>query len=132
MAGATKSLASKMGKRSRSRGQRGERELRDKIIEIFGLPTRRGTNLTGQQDIEGGIPGVHHEVKRVERLNIYKAMGQAMGDAAEALIPVVFHRKDRAPWMVTFQLDDIIRVADKVRSAVQLGDILKRDEHGTS
>ncbi len=132
MAGATKSLASKMGKRSRSRGQRGERELRDKIIEIFGLPTRRGTNLTGQQDIEGGIPGVHHEVKRVERLNIYKAMGQAMGDADEHLIPVVFHRKDRAPWMVTFQLDDIIRVADKVRSAVQLGDILKRDEHGTS
>ena len=128
MAGATKSLASKMGKRSRSRGQRGERELRDKIIEIFGLPTRRGTNLTGQQDIEGGIPGVHHEVKRVERLNIYKAMGQAMGDADEHLIPVVFHRKDRAPWMVTFQLDDIIRVADKVRSAVQLGDILKRDE----
>ena len=132
MAGATKSLASKMGKRSRSRGQRGERELRDKIIEIFGLPTRRGTNLTGQQDIEGGIPGVHHEVKRVERLNIYKAMGQAMGDADEHLIPVVFHSKDRAPWMVTFQLDDIIRVADKVRSAVQLGDILKRDEHGTS
>ena len=132
MAGATKSLASKMGKRSRSRGQRGERELRDKIIEIFGLPTRRGTNLTGQQDIEGVIPGVHHEVKRVERLNIYKAMGQAMGDADEHLIPVVFHRKDRAPWMVTFQLDDIIRVADKVRSAVQLGDILKRDEHGTS
>ena len=132
MAGATKSLASKMGKRSRSRGQRGERELRDKIIEIFGLPTRRGTNLTGQQDIEGGIPGVHHEVKRVERLNIYKAMGQAMGDADEHLLPVVFHRKDRAPWMVTFQLDDIIRVADKVRSAVQLGDILKRDEHGTS
>ena len=132
MAGATKSLASKMGKRSRSRGQRGERELRDKIIEIFGLPTRRGTNLTGQQDIEGGIPGVHHEVKRVERLNIYKAMGQAMGDADEHLIPGVFHRKDRAPWMVTFQLDDIIRVADKVRSAVQLGDILKRDEHGTS
>ena len=132
MAGATKSLASKMGKRSRSRGQRGERELRDKIIDIFGLPTRRGTNLTGQQDIEGGIPGVHHEVKRVERLNIYKAMGQAMGDADEHLIPVVFHRKDRAPWMVTFQLDDIIRVADKVRSAVQLGDILKRDEHGTS
>tara|TARA_Y100000815_G_C13134278_1_gene421753 strand:- start:296 stop:685 length:390 start_codon:yes stop_codon:yes gene_type:complete len=128
MAGATKSLASKMGKRSRSRGQRGERELRDKIIDIFGLPTRRGTNLTGQQDIEGGIPGVHHEVKRVERLNIYKAMGQAMGDADEHLIPVVFHRKDRAPWMVTFQLDDIIRVADKVRSAVQLGDILKRDE----
>jgi len=132
MAGATKSLASKMGKRSRSRGQRGERELRDKIIDIFGLPTRRGTNLTGQQDIEGGIPGVHHEVKRVERLNIYKAMGQAMGDADEHLIPVVFHRKDRAPWMVTFQLDDIIRVADKVRSAVQLGDILKRDGHGTS
>ena len=132
MAGATKSLASKMGKRSRSRGQRGERELRDKIIEIFGLPTRRGPTLTGQQDIEGGIPGVHHEVKRVERLNIYKAMGQAMGDADEHLIPVVFHRKDRAPWMVTFQLDDIIRVADKVRSAVQLGDILKRDEHGTS
>ena len=70
MAGATKSLASKMGKRSSSRGQRGERELRDKIIESFGLPPRRGTNLTGQQDIEGGIPGVHHEVKRVERLNI--------------------------------------------------------------
>ena len=128
MAGATKSLASKMGKRSRSRGQRGERELRDKIIDIFGLPTRRGTNLTGQQDIEGGIPGVHHEVKRVERLNIYKAMDQARGDADEHLIPVVFSRKDRAPWMVTFQLDDIIRVADKVRSAVQLGDILKRDE----
>lgn len=55
-----------------------------------------------------GLPGVHVEVKRVERLNISQAMAQAVRDAEKFQdgAPTVFHRRNREPWLVTMQLSD--------------------------
>lgn len=59
-----------------------------------------------------GLPGVHIEVKRVERLNITEAMEQAIKDAQRFQdgAPAVFHRRNRHPWLVTMQLRDWINL----------------------
>lgn len=55
-----------------------------------------------------GLPGVHIECKRVERLNISQAMAQAVRDAEKFQDgdPTVFHRRNREGWLVTMQLSD--------------------------
>ena len=55
-----------------------------------------------------GLPGIHVEVKRVEKLNVSEAMRQAERDAERFLdgAPAVFHRRNREPWLVTMRLSD--------------------------
>ena len=78
---------------SREKGKRGEREFAAYCREQ-GYQVRRGQQYNG---IEGedcvGLPGVHIEVKRVERLNIEQAMLQSKTDA-NGKIPIVAHRKN--------------------------------------
>ena len=59
-----------------------------------------------------GLPGVHVEVKRVERLNVPEAMQQAVRDAARFRdgMPALFHRRNRQPWLVTVKLEDFMRM----------------------
>lgn len=68
-----------------------------------------------------GLPGVHVEVKRVERLNISKAMAQAVRDAEKFQdgAPTVFHRRNREPWLVTMQLSDWLGLFKNSRSEKQ-------------
>lgn len=103
--------AQQRGKANRERGKRGEREVAQ-MIRDYGYPARRGAQYcgkTGQADVEG-LPGVHIEVKRVERLNIENAMKQSVSDAREGEVPIVVHRKDRSEWLVTMRFDDYIRM----------------------
>lgn len=93
---------------SRQKGARGERELRDKFREYGFMDARRGQQYcgaNGDADVVG-LPGIHVECKRVERLNIEQALAQSQEDALESEVPAVFHRKDRGKWMVTMDLDD--------------------------
>lgn len=92
---------------SRQKGKRGERELSHKLNEL-GFETRRGQQYcgaNGDADVVG-IPGIHIECKRVENLNIHKAMEQAIADAREGEAPMVFHKRSREPWLVTMRLAD--------------------------
>lgn len=92
---------------SRQKGACGERELSHKLKEL-GFNARRGqqySGANGDADVVG-ISGVHIECKRVEALNISKAMKQAERDAPEGETPMVFHRKNREPWFVTMRLED--------------------------
>lgn len=56
---------------------------------------------TGEASDCVGLPGIHQEVKRVEKLNINDAFKQAVNDANEKDIPMVAHRKNRHQWLVT-------------------------------
>lgn len=97
---------------SRSKGKRGELEL-SKILKEAGFDTRRGQQYcgaNGDADVVG-IPGIHIECKRVEKLNIHDAMDQARSDAREDEVPTVMHRRDRTEWLVTMRLDDWIEMA---------------------
>ena len=92
---------------SRQKGAAGERELAKKLRE-YGYDCRRGQQYcgaNGDADVIG-LPGIHIECKRVERLNIDDAMLQAIRDRREGEFPAVFHRKNNGKWMVTMLLDD--------------------------
>lgn len=94
---------------SRAKGAAGERELAKKLRE-FGVNARRGqqySGANGDADVVG-LEGVHIECKRVEKLNINRAMQQSMDDAREDELPVVMHRKNRQRWLVTMTLDDFM------------------------
>lgn len=94
-----------------SKGSAGERELCAFLAER-GYPAHRNDQRyiggKGNPDIAAeGLERYHIEVKRVERLNVSEAMRQALRDAA-GRVPVVVHRKNREPWLITLKLDDFL------------------------
>lgn len=91
---------------SRQKGARAERELA-KVISSYGYHCRRGQQYcgaNGDADVVG-LPGIHIECKRVERLNLYDAIDQAKRDVLPCELPAVFHRKNNCEWLVTMPLD---------------------------
>ena len=79
---------------SRNKGAAYERELA-KAFRFYGYETRRGQQYcgaNGDADVIG-LPHIHIEAKRVERLNISDAMAQSKADAKDGEFPVVIHRK---------------------------------------
>lgn len=99
---------------SRAKGAAGERELA-KLLRERGYTARRGqqySGANGDADVVG-LPGVHIECKRVERLNVYEAMAQARRDARPGETPVVMHRKNRQPWLVTMDIDDWLKMYER-------------------
>lgn len=100
------------------KGATGERELAS-LLRGYGYDIERGGTCSfGTAPDLVGLPGVHIECKRVERLNINKAMQQSMTDAAkfEDGIPTVFHRQNRADWLVTMRFEDWMRLYKKAGS----------------
>lgn len=95
------------GKSSQRKGADGERELAG-VLREYGYSIGRGGSLSfGEVPDLTGLPGIHIECKRVERLNVPEAMAQATRDAARfGGIPAVFHRRNREPWLVTMRLAD--------------------------
>lgn len=92
---------------SREKGKRGELEVAH-ILKKYGYDARRGQQFSGANgdpDVVG-LPGIHIEVKRVEKLNIDEALEQSIRDAKDEEIPVVMHRKNRTEWKVTMLFDD--------------------------
>lgn len=74
---------------SRQKGAAGEREL-SRILRERGYNTRRGqqySGANGDADVVG-LPGIHIECKRVERLNISEAMNQSIRDAKPGEMPL--------------------------------------------
>ena len=96
---------------SRRKGAAGERDLAN-ILKGYAYDARRGqqySRANGDADVVG-LPGVHIECKRVEALNIDKAMEQAVSDAREGEIPAVFHRKNGKGWKVTLRLEEFMQI----------------------
>ena len=103
---------------SKRKGKEGELELAAELRRLFGVAARRGQQFSG---IEGkdvvGLPGVHVECKRVEKLNINRAVDQAFRDAQEAGdVPIVCHRTSRRPWLVTVRLDDLSALVERIQA----------------
>lgn len=95
---------------SREKGARGERELAARL-RFLGMDARRGqqySGANGDADVIG-LPGIHIECKRVERLNLEKAYDQSKRDAARiGDIPTVMHRKNGGEWLVTMSLEHFL------------------------
>ena len=83
------------------------------ILTAAGFPASRNDQTfiggVGNPDISAeGLEAYHIEVKRVERLNLGAAMEQAEHDAA-GKIPVVVHRRNNRPWLITLKLTDFLK-----------------------
>lgn len=96
---------------SRRKGKGGELELAA-ILREHGYDAHRGQQYRGGGDSPDvtGLPGVHIECKRVERLDLDAAFEQATRDAAPGEVPAVFHRRNGKPWKVTVSLEDFLRL----------------------
>lgn len=100
---------------SRRKGKAGELCL-VRELKKYGYECRRTAQYcgkTGEASDVVGLPGIHIECKRVEKLNIDNAIDQAIRDAKEGEMPTVFHRKNRRPWLVTMKLEDWIKLYDR-------------------
>jgi hypothetical protein len=108
-----KKTAQEIGRASRRKGKSGELELAH-IMQSYGFTDcHRSAQRAGSIESADiiGLPGLHPEVKRVERLNIENAIDQAVRDSnGGSDIPVVFHRKNGRGWLVTLQLDDFMKM----------------------
>ena len=95
-----------MGEKERRKGARGERLLRA-FLEGCGISAKRGFVWMGQSDLVG-IEGIHVECKFVEKLNVRKAMDQAISEAEKRKdgLPTVFWKVSRRPWLTVMRTED--------------------------
>ena len=95
---------------SKQKGKRGELEVAA-ILRNAGFKDARRSQqfagMNGDADVVG-LPGVHLEVKRNERLNIYEAWEQSRSDSKGMEIPWVVHRKNNKPWLCTMGFEEAI------------------------
>ena len=97
---------------SRAKGARAERELANRLKE-HGFSAHRTQQFCGK----AGVSDVectelaHYliECKMVEALNIDKAIDQATRDCGDRT-PIVVHRKNNRPWLVTMYLEDWLKL----------------------
>ena len=102
-----------MGASSKSKGRAGELELATELNRMGYDTVKAGAcSSYGQEADVSGLRGIHCEVKRVEKLNVSKAMKQSIADAEKFHDgrPAVFHRRNREPWLVTMRLSDWARM----------------------
>ena len=102
---------------SREKGKRGEREASQELKRIFpGVQFRRGQQYRGGDDSPDivGMDGVHLEVKRTEKFQLWKALDQAERDRGADDIAVVLHRRNKSPWVAVVALDDLPNLVRKL------------------
>ena len=113
---------------SRRKGAKGERELA-KALREYGYGTRRGQQYcgaNGDADVVG-LPHIHIECKRVEKLNLDNAMSQAISDARADEMPAVFHRKNHSEWLVTSPLKHFIEIYKEYEASINVKDFAETE-----
>ena len=104
---------------SKRKGKVGEAEVA-KILRSHGYDeARRSQQYCGSADSADvvGLPGYHIEVKRAERMELYKWYAQAVRDSSGSEdIPIVVHRKNNADWLVSMSFEDFLRIVKDTTS----------------
>ena len=110
-----------MGRTSREKGKRGEREVAQ-ALRVLGFDARRAQQYAGADgtaDVLTSIDGIHWEVKRYARIASLRFLEQARRDAPEGVVPVVACREDRGPWVVQVDLKDLPDLARRIVAALE-------------
>ena len=112
------------GRSSQRKGAKAERELARELTAVLGVECRKGSSpylpglIAPDVLVPDGVP-IHIEAKRRERFSIPAAMRQATEDAPTGHVPLVAHRPNRHPWMLTVRLSDLPRLARIVARIAQ-------------
>ena len=94
---------------------------------FYGVTAAEPLNFGTIPDLYG-LPGIHIECKRMERLSMTAALQQADRDAQRFQdgLPAVFHKRNREEWRVTMRLSDwmelyrkAVATAGKAREGAQ-------------
>lgn len=108
-----------MGRSQRQKGKRGERLAAKAVSASLGVRARRGVQFKGgadSADIEVEIPGVHWEVKFVERESVRNWMDQAKAECGPG-VPVVLHKRSRGEWLLTLPLERLHEFVQRLEEA---------------
>lgn len=109
-----------MGRMSRQKGKRGEREAAAELGLLLGCTSRRGVQYQGGPDspdvVLDGV-AIHVEAKRVEALNLYAALEQATSDAPQGSVPIVWHRRNNKPSVVIVETSRLVELARVIAKA---------------
>lgn len=113
-----------MGRMSRQKGKRGERDLAAELNRVLGEHTnaKRGVQFQGgpdSPDVALALP-LHIECKRTETLNAYAALAQANADAPAGIPAMVCHRRNGQKWIAIVELDSLPAVAEKIAAHIAI------------
>ena len=118
-----------MGKRSRNKGKRGEREACDVMRPLFPDVRRRAMQSRGGSegaDLDG-TPGWHVEVGVGARVSPLEKLRQAVEDCGPDYwqgiwanpptntVPIALCKRDREGWTVTMRAEDWIALVEQTR-----------------
>ena len=106
---------------SKKKGSRGELEfvhfLKDRGFEDADR-SQQFCGANGDADVIcDSLPVTHHiEVKRVQNLNVEKALQQAESDRRDhSELPIVAHRKNKEQWKVTLRAEAYLQLLKRVK-----------------
>lgn len=98
---------------SRAKGARGEREFIERHLAPRWPEAKR--NLDQYSDDKRDcirIAGVHWQIKRTERLELWAAIRQAETEAIGTDLPIVAFRRNRSAWYCALSADDLVPLLD--------------------
>lgn len=109
---------------SRSKGKRGELALRDLLLPYWPNATRNLDQHGSDKRDHLHVADLHVQCKRVERLNIWAALDQAITEATDNRLPVLAFRRNwsasslpsRSLWFGAMELDELLPLL-KLREA---------------
>ena len=108
---------------SRAKGAAGERELANFLTEQ-GWDARRGQQFSGSSESpdvvcpELNAMGPHIECKRVQQLNLHKAMNKCEEECSKTQYPVVMHRKNGEQWIASLPLDTFLSIMSELATGI--------------
>lgn len=109
-----------MGVNSRSKGKRGELEfIREHLAEFWPDAKRNLDQFKGdgRDCLDAG--DFHWQIKRTERLELWKAIEQAESEA-RGHVPLVAFRRNRSPWYVVGRAGFLVPLLSTVNTEVDL------------
>lgn len=116
-----------MAVNGKQKGKKGELELA-KALRQYGYDARRSVQYNGKAE-EGqpdilGLPKIHVECKRTEKLNLYDAVEQAKRDSkGTENLPVVFHRRNNCEWLAIMTFNDWMEMYKEFEASMTLEEV---------
>lgn len=102
---------------SRNKGARGEREfIQDHLVPHWPAAKRNLDQYGSDKRDCLEVAGVHWQIKRTEKLELWKAIEQAETEARDHDIPVVAFRRNRSGWYCVIEADELVALL-KMREA---------------
>lgn len=114
-----------MGKFSKDKGKRFERQVAEMLRKLGFSKARRTAQYAGKTPDSSdviGLPGYHIEAKAQERMHLYDWMQQAIRDSeGSGQVPLVIHKQNRKPILASLLLDDFLDLVKKAEPALSEG-----------